>query len=225
MGRSPKTEGASGRKAHLTAGDGASLRLSYFLPRFHEAARKIGVGYRQPPASTIPSANRNCTARLLPQSPAVTAPSRRELRRAAAVNAHDSFLRIVLSLTRPPGCPPVSISHGGFLRIVLSLTRPVSFHCAIPDFFHLSIDSVGTKCPKNTQPKTGAEAETHHPEPKRRVNLPMVPPGGFLRGEQFERERVVPPLSRTTFLPFLPEQERKAPLASARSASGVNFAR
>ena len=43
----------------------------------------------------------------------------------------------------------------------------------------------------------------------------MVPPGGFLRGEQFERERVVPPLSRTTFLPFLPEQESKAPLASA----------
>ena len=79
LGRSPKTEGAIGRKAHLTAGDGASLRLSYFLPRFHEAARKIGVGYRQPPASTIPSANRNCTARLLPQSPAVTAPSRREL--------------------------------------------------------------------------------------------------------------------------------------------------
>ena len=38
----------------------------------------------------------------------------------------------------------------------------------------------------------------------------MVPPGGFSRGEQFERERVVPPLSRTTFLPFLPEQERKA---------------
>ena len=37
------------------------------------------VGYRQPPASTIPSANRNCTARWLPQSPAVTAPSRREL--------------------------------------------------------------------------------------------------------------------------------------------------
>ena len=30
----------------------------------------------------------------------------------------------------------------------------------------------------------------------------MVPPGGFSRGEQFERERVAPPLSRTTFLPF-----------------------
>ena len=105
LGRSPKTEGAIGRKAHLTAGDGASLRLSYFLPRFHEAARKIGVGYRQPPASTNPSANRNCTARRLPQSPAVTAPSRRELRRAAAVNAHDSFLLLDPSLTRPPGCP------------------------------------------------------------------------------------------------------------------------
>ena len=51
---------------------------------------------------------------------------------------------------------PAPFSKGAFLR-------PVSFHCAIPDFFHLSIDSVGTKCPKNTQPKTGAEAKTPHP--------------------------------------------------------------
>ena len=60
----------------------------------------------------------------------------------------------------------------------------------------LSIDSVGTKQSQNPQTQTGAGASDYHPEPKRRVNLPMVPPGGFLRGEQFERERVVPPLSR-----------------------------
>ena len=54
----------------------------------------------------------------------------------------------------------------------------------------------GNEEPKIPQTQTGAETTPPAPEPKRRVNLPMVPPGGFLRGEQFERERVVPPLSR-----------------------------
>ncbi len=36
------------------------------------------VGYRQPPTSTAPSSNQNCIPRWLPQSPAVTALSRRE---------------------------------------------------------------------------------------------------------------------------------------------------
>ena len=67
---------------------------------------------------------------------------------------------------------PAPFSKGAFLC-------PVSFYGAIPGFYRLSIDSVGRK-----------QSQT------RRVNLPMVPPGGFLRGEQFERERVVPPLSR-----------------------------
>ena len=143
LGRSPKTEGAIGRKAHLTAGDGASLRLSYFLPRFHEAARKIGVGYRQPPASTIPSANRNCTAHLLPQSPAVTAPSRRELwglylATLACCLWESARCRIPqakikdfcqLPLAREPRAVPADNAHGGFLRIVTSLTRPVSAAC------------------------------------------------------------------------------------------------
>ena len=66
----------------------------------------------------------------------------------------------------------------------------------LPGFFVLSIDSEGTKQSQNPQTQTGAGASDYHPEPKRRVNLPMVPPGGFSRGEQFERERVVPPLSR-----------------------------
>ena len=55
----------------------------------------------------------------------------------------------------PGGVPPLSISHDSFLRIVTSLTRPVSFHCAIPGFFLLSIDSVGKKRPKNHNPKRG----------------------------------------------------------------------
>ena len=53
---------------------------------------------------------------------------------------------------------------------------------------------------KETLPKTtsqnGGKSRNLAPEPKRRANLPMVPPGGFSRGEQFERERVAPPLSR-----------------------------
>ncbi len=53
---------------------------------------------------------------------------------------------------------------------------------------------------KETLPKAtsqnGEKSRNLAPEPKRRVNLPMVPPGGFSRGEQFERERVAPPLSR-----------------------------
>ena len=60
--------------------------------------------------------------------------------------------------------------------------RPVSFHCAIPGFFKLSIDSVGKIDPQTPQTQTGAGASDYHPEPKRRVNLPMVPPGGFSRG-------------------------------------------
>ena len=44
----------------------------------------------------------------------------------------------------------------------------------LPGFLYLSIDSVGTRHYKIPQTQTGAEAKIHHPEPKRRVNLPMV---------------------------------------------------
>ena len=75
----------------------------------------------------------------------------------------------------------------------------------------------GNEAPRNPKDSNGGRGRNIAPEPKRRVNLPMVPPGGFLRGEQFERERVVPSLSRTTFHTFLPEQESMAPAGSARS--------
>ena len=40
---------------------------------------------------------------------------------------------------------PAPFNKGAFLR-------PVSFHYAMPGFFRLSIDSVGTKHPKNHNP-------------------------------------------------------------------------
>ena len=44
----------------------------------------------------------------------------------------------------------------------------------------------------------------------------MVPPGGFLRGEQFERERVVPPLSR--LLCFLSCRSKKGRPPAGRTS-------
>ena len=73
--------------------------------------------------------------------------------------------------------------------------RPVSFYCAIPGFFRLSIDSVGTKHPKKHRPKRGQGLKPST-RAKAKGQSRMVPPGGFSRGEQFERERVAPPLSR-----------------------------
>ena len=68
MGRSPKTEGAIGRNADLIDRDGTSPGVSGFLSRFLKNPLKIGIGYRQYGASTNPSANRQLTARRLPQS-------------------------------------------------------------------------------------------------------------------------------------------------------------
>ena len=53
---------------------------------------------------------------------------------------------------------------------------------------------------KGIPPKTHNPKRGQRPKPTTRAKAKgqsrMVPPGGFLRGEQFERERVVPPLSR-----------------------------
>ena len=122
------------------------LRIVLSLPRPVSLLRCM-VGYRQPPASTAPKVNRNCTARWLPQSPAVTAPSRRELWGAyfstldlwelevPAVNPSVTPPACQLPLAREPcGQCPLTISHGNLLRFVTSLTRPVSAACP-PNFF------------------------------------------------------------------------------------------
>ena len=61
MGRSPKTEGASGHIVNSKYRGDTSPEVSKTFGKYH------------------PRANRQPTARRLPQSPAVTAPSRREL--------------------------------------------------------------------------------------------------------------------------------------------------
>ena len=48
---------------------------------------------------------------------------------------------------------------------------------------------------------------------------------GILKGGIIRAGASYSPLEPASLLTFLPEQESKAPLASARSASGVNFAR
>ena len=104
------------------------------------APGKIGVGYRYPPASTNPSSNRRFTARWLPQSPAVTAPSRRELwganlstwvcayGKVPTVNPSVKNQRFLPAPFSKGACGqwPLTISHDSFQRFVTSLTRPVS---------------------------------------------------------------------------------------------------
>ena len=89
--------------------------------------------------------------------------------------------------------------------------------------FHAFNRQRGKEEPRKEQTQTGAGTKISHPEPKRRVNLPMVPPGGFLRGNNSSGSELFP-LKPASLHTFLPEQESMAPLASARSASGVNFA-
>ena len=121
---------------------------------------------------------------------AVPAPSRRELW-GCCVSTLDLWeleVPAVNPSVKNQRFLPAPFGKGAFLC-------PVSFHCAIPGFFRPSIDSVGTNRPKNhnlkrvqrLKPRTRAKAKGQSR---------LVPPGGFSRGEQFERERVAPPLSR-----------------------------
>ena len=73
--------------------------------------------------------------------------------------------------------------------------------------------------PKRVQrpkPTTRAKAKGQSPDGSTR---------GILKGGTIRAGASCSPLKPASLLPFLPEQESKAPLASARSASGVNFAR
>ena len=105
------------------------------------------------------------------------------------------------------GCAvPAPFSKGAFLR-------PVSFYCAIPGFFNLPIDSVGKKRPKNHNPKRGQGVESTT-RAKAKGQSPDGSTRGILKGGTIRAGASCSPLSRTTFLPFLPEQESMALLAS-----------
>ena len=102
---------------------------------------------------------------------------------------------------------PAPFGKGAFLR-------PVSFHYAMPGFFRLSIDSVGRKHPKNHNPKRGqglkpttrAKAKGQSSDGSTR---------GILKGGIIRAGASYSPLEPASLLTFLPEQESKAPLASA----------
>ena len=134
-------------------------------------------------------------------------------RPVSVASRHGQFARR-LSAARyfpapPAGVPPVSISHGSLLRFVTSLTRPVSFYVRYRAFSCFQSTAWEQGTPKSHKPKRGQRLKPTT-RAKAKGQSRLVPPGGFSRGEQFERERVVPPLSRTTFHTFLPEQESMA---------------
>ena len=104
---------------------------------------------------------------------------------------------------------PAPFSKGAFLR-------PVSFHCAIPGFIRLSIDSVGRRQSQNQQAKTGAKAETQHPS-QSEGSIPDGSTRGILKGGTIRAGASCSPLKPASLLTFLPEQESKAPAGSARS--------
>ena len=87
--------------------------------------------------------------------------------------------------------------------------RPVSFYCAIPGFFMLSIDSVGTRHYKIPQTKTGAEAETYHPS-QSEGSIPVGSTRGILKGGTIRAGASCSPLEPASLHTFLPEQESMA---------------
>ena len=145
-------------------------------------------------------------------------------RRAAGVNFARGISAIRYFPDPPAGVPPVSISHGGqcpltishggFLLLAFSLTRPVSFYGAMPDFFVLSIDSVGKEHSKKNSPKRGAGAETPHPSQSEGL-IPVGSSRGILKGGAIRAGASCSPLEPASLRTFLPEQESTAPLASA----------
>ena len=100
------------------------------------------------------------------------------------------------------------------LPFTRELFYPVSFYGAIPGFFVLSIDSVGTRHPKNHNPKRGQRLKPRT-RAKAKGQSPDGSTRGILNGGTIRAGASCSPLKPASLLPFLPEQERKAPLASA----------
>ena len=83
---------------------------------------------------------------------------------------------------------PAPFNKGAFFIRYRSMVRCRAFSC-----FQSTAWERNT--PKYHNPKRGQRLKPTT-RAKAKGQSRMVPPGGFLRGEQFERERVVPPLSR-----------------------------
>ena len=109
----------------------------------------------------------------------------------------DNFARR-LSTTRhfpdpPAGVPPVAIRTVIFSKSLLPLQSPVSFYGAISGFFHLPIDSVGSKQPLNPQTKTGAGSKTYHPSQSEGSIFRWFHPGDSQGGSNSSGSELLPP--------------------------------
>ena len=105
------------------------------------------------------------------------------------------------------GCAvPAPFSKGAFLR-------PVSFYGAIPGFFHLPIHSVGTRRPKNHNPKRGQRLNPTT-RAKAKGQSPDGSTRGILKGGAIRAGASCSPLEPASLHTFLPEQESMALLAS-----------
>ena len=121
--------------------------------------------------------------------------AREPLRPVAAGSAHGGFLRFVTSLTRPPGCPRWQCARWLSANRYFPDPPGIVSLCdtgLFSDFQSTAWEGGG---PKTHKPKRGQKLK-RSTRAKAKGQSRLVPPGGFLRGEQFERERVVPPLSR-----------------------------
>ena len=72
----------------------------------------------------------------------------------------------------------------------------------------------GNEAPQKTQTKTGAGAKTQHPS-QSEGSIPDGSTRGILKGGAIRAGASCSPLEPASLLTFLPEQESKAPLASA----------
>ena len=96
------------------------------------------------------------------------------------------------SLWNPPGFArgKTTFGKGGF-------GRRIHRYCSNDTgFFPSSNRQRGKKAVPNPHKPERGQVLKPSTRAKAKGQSRMVPPGGFLRGEQFERERVVPPLSR-----------------------------
>ena len=128
----------------------------------------------------------------------------------------------------PPGgsCgeSPQTISHGNLLQIVTAPPVPGIVSLCDTGLFQFLNRQRGNEAPQKPRPKTGAGTKNHHPS-RSEGSIPDGSTRGILKGGTIRAGASCSPLKPASLHTFLPEQESMAPLASARSASGVNFAR
>ena len=111
---------------------------------------------------------------------------------------------------------PAPFNKGAFFIRYRSMVRCRAFSCFQSTAWERNTPKYhNPKRGQRLKPTTRAKAKGQSPDGSTR---------GILKGGTIRAGASCSPLKPASLLTFLPEQESKAPLASARSASGVNFA-